>query len=135
MFDRHEVVFIFITLTDDSVAVMQFITRAWSSKDDTNVYEREATPEAIDAEIAKSQLPVKSWRVGDLADLPKDRGDRNAWRDDGTRIAVDAEVAAATVKPRDLAAELDALKTSTASRLDAIEAGSLNALSGKTLSR
>lgn len=35
----------------------------------------------------------------------------------------------------ELRTELDALKASTASRLDAIEAGSLNALSGKTLSR
>lgn len=81
-----EVQFIAITQADGSLAVMQFVTKGLL--DQTTVFEREATDEAIEAEIAKSQIEASSWRRIEPSDVPKDRTFREAWRDTG-KIEID----------------------------------------------
>lgn len=75
-------IYIAIRCADDSVAIMQFVT----GYENSDVWSREATPEAIEAEIAKtifpeSQAPIKSWRIIDASEVPTDRTFRAAWRD------------------------------------------------------
>jgi hypothetical protein len=83
---KPEVVFVSITLEDDSVAIMQFVT------DDHNGLKQEPTPANIEATITKGNtkgmLPMKRWRIVREDDIPKDREDRSNWRDDGKRIYV-----------------------------------------------
>lgn len=134
MFDRHEVQVIAISFTDDSLTIMQFITRAWSSKAASSAeYQRDATDEAIEAEIARHgeswatidddnakngippRLPVVRWRRIAAEDVPTDRVNRDAWTDDGNSIAVDpARIKPAPVDPAvaiaDLMARLEALE-------------------------
>jgi hypothetical protein len=115
MFDRHEVEHVAITMADGSIAVMQFITRAWKSRlgrKDDEAFAREATDEAIQAEIDKTAFsqPVVSWRRISPADLPKSRDNRDAWRDDGTKIVVDRARIGPQASPDPIRAELDALK-------------------------
>lgn len=115
MFDRHEVIYVAIVCADDSVEVMQFITRAWSSKEhllagiaeEFNIpndlvrpekFSREATPKNIDAEIAKTafapeKLPIKSWSIVELEALPTDRKFRDAWRATEDAVIVDMDKA------------------------------------------
>lgn len=89
-YDNHEVQFVAIAAPDGVLAVMQFITKAWNSKyPNENVYIRDATDEAIIAEITKAKLPMASWRRIVKEDLPTSRENRDAWRDDGVTIAVD----------------------------------------------
>jgi len=93
-FNRYDAQRIAIAFDDGTIGVMQFITRAWNDAvplDEQEVYEREATDEAIEREIAKSPLPkaVTSWRRVRPEDLPASRENRDAWRDDGVRVAVD----------------------------------------------
>ncbi len=99
-----------ITLNDGSLAIMQFVTRA--------EFEREATDEAIAAEIAKAGLDAQSWRRIDPEDIPADRTDRDAWQDTGKTIAVDPErkaiLDAAMAAIRDPLAEIDAIKADLA---------------------
>jgi hypothetical protein len=77
-----------ITFEDESVGVMQFIT------DDGREIKREATDEAIQAEIEKGIFPSKAvaWRRIKKTEIPKDRSFRNAWRDKG-KIEVDMPAA------------------------------------------
>jgi hypothetical protein len=79
---------IVITFEDESVGVMQFIT------DDGREIKREATDEAIQAEINKGIFPSKpvAWRRIKKTEIPKDRSFRNAWRDKG-KIEVDMSAA------------------------------------------
>lgn len=88
---RHEMQFVALTMADGAVAVMQFIVRAWAG--DALIYEREADNEAIQAEIDRTPLgqPVASWRRINPDELPQDRADRSAWRDDGKVIGVDPD--------------------------------------------
>lgn len=81
MTEFHSVQLVAITFDDGSVGVMSFILDP-RTKD--GVIQREATPEAVAAEIAKSVftdlIPV-SWRLMSGAELPADRAYRNAWHD------------------------------------------------------
>lgn len=56
---KPEVQFIAITLADGATARMQFVTRAYRGKEVE--WEREATDEAIEAEIKKAGYVAKSW--------------------------------------------------------------------------
>lgn len=86
---RPEVVHIAITLRDDSLVVMQFITKQQRHDTDPG-WSREPSKENIQTEIDKTAsafvAPVKSWRVVNVADLPKDRSNRHLWRDTGKAI-------------------------------------------------
>jgi hypothetical protein len=82
---RPEQVKVALTLADGSLAVMGFVTRGFNP-DGSVQFEREPTPENIQAEIAKAGLAVVSWRFVDDADLPASREYRNAWHDTGTAI-------------------------------------------------
>lgn len=86
-------------------------------------YVREATDEAIQAEIDKSAFaqPIVSWRRITSNDLPKSRENRDAWRDDGKVIAVDP----VCIKPRTptVEARLVALEAIVA-RLDGVSSES-----------
>ncbi len=77
---KPEVQPVAITLEDGSLAIMQFVTKA--------EFEREATDEAIVAEIAKSGFKAVKWRRIAQKDLPTDRSTRNAWQDTGKAIGV-----------------------------------------------
>lgn len=76
-----------ITCADGSLAVMQFVTN------DGFDIKREATDEAIAAEVARSVPDAISWRKIDAKDLPADRTFRGAWRDDGEVIDHDIDAA------------------------------------------
>lgn len=78
-----DIQFIAITMTDGSLGIMQFVT-----DDDAGVI-RDATDDAINAEIAKGDLPSASWRRIAPADIPTDRTYRDAWVDNGTAIVID----------------------------------------------
>lgn len=82
---QPDVVFIAVTLSDDSLAVMQFITN------DYRGIQREATPEAIKNEISRTAWtsPVIRWKIVDKKHLPQDRAFRNAWRERGGKIEHD----------------------------------------------
>jgi hypothetical protein len=79
-----EVKYISIVCEDDSIAIMQFVTRA-------DGFTREATREEIEKEIRKT-LNFKSWRIIERNEIPSDRYFRNAWIDNG-KIEVDMAVA------------------------------------------
>jgi len=76
-----EIQHIAITVEDGSLAVMQFVTKA--------EFEREATDEAIEAEIVKAGIRAVSWRRIDIKDLPTSRDFRAAWNYDGKIVDVD----------------------------------------------
>lgn len=93
---KPETVFIAITCQDDSLAVMQFVTKQQRTlaRNDTGDFidpgwTREPTPENIEAEIAKANIPMKSWRICSYDELPADRTFRNAWKDAGKKVDVD----------------------------------------------
>jgi hypothetical protein len=85
-------VHIAITLMDGSLLVMHFIKEQRATADNPG-WKREGTKEEIENSISRaSQVwdsPVKSWRVIDISELPKDRTFRHAWTDDGTKITHD----------------------------------------------
>ena len=90
-----DVVHIAITLADDTLAVMAFITREYAA-DGSVTWSRQATKEAVDAEVAlcsftADKMPVKGWRPTDPRDVPADRTYRDALRDTGTTIEHDME--------------------------------------------
>ena len=122
-YDRHEVQLIAITMADGSLAVMQFITRAWNdaqkaaalaSGDPVAERVREATDDAINLEIARAGFDAVSWRRIQPEDLPATRDDRDAWRDDGEKIGVDP--ARRKVRPQTLAQRIAALEEAEAGR-------------------
>ena len=79
-----EQVKISITLQDDTLVIMSFITN------DRNGYVKEPTDENINLEILKSNFGVvKSWRRIQDSDLILDRTFRNAWRDINGKHEVD----------------------------------------------
>ena len=74
-----------ITFANGSLGIMRFVTN------DYRGIQREATSEAIAAEIAKSAFdsPPVSWRlIANEAEIPADRRFRNAWRDTAGKLAV-----------------------------------------------
>ncbi len=108
---RPEVQHIAITCADGSLAMMQFVL------DDGRV-QRDATDEAIEAEISNAGLSAQSWRRIVPEDIPADRTDRDAWQDTGKAIAVDperkADLDAAKAAIRDPLAEIDQIKADLA---------------------
>ncbi len=103
----QEFVRVAITQPDGNVAIMQFLTLVKRNEDEPG-FVREATPENIEAEIIKSRLEFTSWRIIDEADIPQDRAYRNAWKDDGGKIAIDPIKAAAIDEKRQLDAAVQA---------------------------
>jgi len=79
-----DVIYVAITFADDSVGVMQFVTRQKDGQGNT-VWTRPATADVVEAEIAKSVFdphlrPIKRWTPVNHHDIPADRSYRNAWR-------------------------------------------------------
>lgn len=73
-----------ITLEDDTIVIMSFIT------DDGHGYTKEPTDENIYVEILRSNFGVvKSWRRIEDSDIITDRTFRNAWRDVNNKHVVD----------------------------------------------
>lgn len=77
-----ETVTIAITCRDGSLQVMQFVTRQQRHGDDPG-WTRKPTRANVNAEIAKSRIDAKTWRIVDPSEIPTDRTYRNAWRDGG----------------------------------------------------
>jgi hypothetical protein len=97
-----EVQLVAITFADGALAVMQFVTGA--------EFVRSATDDAINAEIAKAGLQVKSWRRIQPSDLPPNRTYRNAWIDDGKSITIDLAKQTAIDTARAIPTPVNALK-------------------------
>lgn len=89
---QPEVQFVAVNMTDGSLAVMQFVTRGQLNAAG-DIFEREATDDAIDADIAKGMIRAASWRRIEAKDVPSDRTFRNAWRDTGRAVVVDMATA------------------------------------------
>lgn len=85
---KPEVQCIAITVADGSLAIMQFVTNDGRRK-------RDATDDAITKEIGRAGIKAVAWRRISPRDIPADRTDRDAWRDDGKTIEVDVAVKAA----------------------------------------
>jgi hypothetical protein len=89
---RPEQIKVLATYADGGVAVIAFVTVSYRP-DGAVHWEREASPENIDAECAKiSQVlpsPIVSWRVIADADVPTARDYRNAWIDTGNAVGHD----------------------------------------------
>lgn len=84
-----QVQLIAISLANRPVAIMQFITKQQRHGDDPG-WMREATDEAITAEIAKAGFGDNiGWRRIERDELPTDRMFRNAWTDTGKSVDVD----------------------------------------------
>lgn len=98
---KPEGVFISIARPDGGVSIMQFLTLIKRNEDDPG-FVREASPKNIEAEIKKSGTPCASWRVIDRAAIPQDHTFRNAWKDDGGKIVIDQDKAAAIDEKRKL---------------------------------
>lgn len=85
---KPETTAILITRTDGRIRIMQFVTKG-ALNAAGEVFEREATAEAIEAEISKAGFTdTVSWRVIDPSEIPDDRTFRDAWIDAG-KIDVD----------------------------------------------
>lgn len=91
-----------ISRPDGGVSIMQFITAQKRNGADPG-WTREASPENINAEIAKAGIPSTGWRIIDDSEIPQDRSFRDAWKDEGGRLAIDPEKAAAIDEKRKLA--------------------------------
>ena len=127
--NAYDIVYVAVTGSAPPVTVMQFITKAWNSDSGEIEFEREATDEAIAAEIAKAGLEMVSWRRMDgPEEIPETRDYRQAWEDDGKTIVVNpvrakaidiANAATAAKAARDPFAEIDALRA----KLAAVKAG------------
>lgn len=87
-----EVQHVAVTIADDSVTMLQVVTKKQRSGSDPG-WEIEATDEVIEALIAKHQMTAKAWARVELADLPADRAHRYAWRLVNGRVVVDPRVA------------------------------------------
>jgi hypothetical protein len=78
-----------ITRTDGSLVLMQFVLHQPRHGDDPG-WDREPTPENVEAEIAKAGIAdVQRWRLIQPEDVPTSREHRNRWRDTGTEIVVE----------------------------------------------
>lgn len=75
-----------ITRKDGGLSIMRFVTRGMLNQ--TEVFEREATAEAVEAEITKSGIDAARWRLIEEGDIPHDRTFRDAWADTG-KVDVD----------------------------------------------
>jgi hypothetical protein len=104
---KPEVVFVAISQPDGNVAVMQFITMVKRNAEDPG-YVREATPENIEAEMAKSGFGGMPWSVIEPSEIPQDRGHRGAWTLSNGKIAIDPAKASAIDEKRKLDAAVDA---------------------------
>lgn len=100
--DFHEGQFVAITFQDGSVGIMNFILDPNVPNPESLIGfnaetgRREATPEAIQAEIDKSSFsrsPAVSWRLIEQNAPPNDRTYRDAWKDDGKAIVHDMDKA------------------------------------------
>ena len=89
---RPEQIKVLATYADGGVAVIAFVTVSYRPDGEIH-WEREASPENIEAECAKiSQVlpsPIVSWRVIADADVPTARDYRNAWIDTGNAVGHD----------------------------------------------
>ena len=80
-----------VTKADGSLVLMHFVVRQERCVDGPG-WERGATPENVDAEIAKAGLTdVARWRLINPEDLPASREQRARWRDTGEAIIVAEE--------------------------------------------
>lgn len=113
--DNSNHVKIIITMQDESISIMYFITKqetignipGWSRKATSKTIEEEIKkaivctcnhlnywhknntcnpPEPLTCNCTNFKSKAKSWRIGDESEIPKDRTFRNALRDDGRRI-------------------------------------------------
>ncbi len=76
-----------VTRAGKPLAIMAFVTR--EERNDGPAFEREATDDAIEAEIERAGLaPYAKWRRVSRDELPEDRATRSTWRDDGNGIVV-----------------------------------------------
>lgn len=87
-----ETVLIAIECADDTVAIMAFVTCEYNT-DGSRRWTREASPEQIEAEMARTsksiaaeKLPFRKWRRVERSEIPEDRTYRNALRHDGTKF-------------------------------------------------
>jgi hypothetical protein len=108
-----EQVKIAITLEDNSLVIMSFVTN------DFKIVCQAPTRENIDAEILKAGFIAKSWRIIQEEDIPQDRTFRNAWNDDGSALSVDM------IKARDI--HRDHLRVVRAEKLSALDTEYLQA--------
>lgn len=75
-----------ITRADGPLAIMHFVL-SQPPCDAGPGWSREATPENVEAEIAKAGITdVVSWRFIKPEDLPPTCEHRSSWRDNGSRI-------------------------------------------------
>lgn len=91
---KPDTVLIALTFADDTVGIMAFVLNEY--RGDRPTWSRPPTPENIDAEITKAstsfdeaKVPVKSWRLVALEEIPTDRTFRNALRDSGGKLEHD----------------------------------------------
>lgn len=87
-----EVVLVAFTRSADcrkgpGLSIMSFVTKGYNPNG-TVQFEREATAENIEAEIAKGDFKILSWRIVDPTELP-DRTFRDAWTDNKNHIGHD----------------------------------------------
>lgn len=77
-----------ITLESGALVLMQFVLEQPRHGADPG-WVREATPEAVEAEIAKAGITdAARWRCISPSDLPASREQRSQWRDTGKRIVI-----------------------------------------------
>lgn len=93
--------FVAITFDNGDLGIMQFVVQEYRA-DGSVKWERLATKEAVDEEIARSVFDHRplSWRFIEPGDLPQDRTFRRAWKDSGHRIEHDLDRARAHVLQR-----------------------------------
>jgi hypothetical protein len=107
---------------DGGVSVMQFMTLVKRNPEDKG-FVREPTPENIQAEIAKANIPSTSWRIIQDTDIPQDRTFRNSWMDDGKTVTHDMTKARAI--------QMDRIRQARAPKLVALDAMWMKAVGQK----
>ena len=85
---QPDVQLIAIARSDGGVSVMQLVTCEYGT-DGKPRWTRDATDEAIAAEIARSRQPVVSWRRITRDDVPGDRHFRSAWVLSAGKVGID----------------------------------------------
>jgi hypothetical protein len=92
---QHKSQFVAVTMMDDSVRLLQFITEVCHFDKDSEEAKRQNlqpwTREATDVEILKEitdsgLTPNKGWVRIDEKDIPKDRSNRSSWKVNGKKI-------------------------------------------------
>jgi hypothetical protein len=126
---QPEAQLIVITCVDGSTALMQFVTKqqrtvlpGGNGQVDPG-WTREASPENIDAEIRKSNIPFVGWRHASMSEVPNDRTFRNAWKDGSTKVDVDMPKARNIWRDKMREARVSKLSTLDAAYLRADEVG------------